>query len=261
MINTSDGVSSTYAGPYSYQPYTSPTTDSSSSAPAEQPDVVALSDEAMMHMSSMGSTPNPALPTTAGRFFSPANALDRGFNDGMLPAGLLRVGGGLAAVGGGIQAGNGINELRHGQVGKGTSDVATGGSNIAGGALLAAGSPLAPVAFGVASGIGGTEQLVSGIQHGKVGDAVEGGIKDVGAGLLIGGAVTGNPFAVAAGGLIEGGAAIWDNRKAIGHFVGKVGKDIGHAAADVGHAVGHAASDVGHAVGGAAKAVGHFLGL
>jgi MFS family permease len=128
-----------------------------------------------------------------------------------------------------------------------------------------------PAGIAVGAGINGGKDIYDGIRTGNNGKVAAGGAEvagaaalGVGVGLEAAGAaadatVLGAPVGLAlniAGGLLIGGAAIYENRKAIGHFFtnsvphffGSVGSGIVNGAEDVGSGIANGAKDAWNTV-------------
>ncbi|HEY4002865.1 MAG TPA: hypothetical protein VGO93_28590 [Candidatus Xenobia bacterium] len=141
-----------------------------------------------------------------------------------------------AVAGGAYGTYQGFKALLHHQYAQGTAGVTTGTATAGSGALTTAAlvakdastalklTKGAGVLAGVAAVADGGYNIYSGFKNHNRGQIADGGVKTLAGGLLIGGALSGNPVVAGAGALLYGGTLIYDNRKAIGHFF----DDVGH---------------------------------
>jgi hypothetical protein len=127
----------------------------------------------------------------------------------------------------------GINQIANGHIVQGGANVVGNGSSVGAGAATTAtgfnlvGDAGTVSALGTAAGgLGGVSAVADGglnvyqgVSSGNAGQVATGGVSTVAGGLMIGGAATGDPIMVAAGGALYGGNTIWQNRQAIGSAV------------------------------------------
>lgn len=181
---------------------------------------------------------------------------------------------GLAVSGGGAVAdGLGLVDSGASAV-QGVTKLASGSANAANtaskaGTIITKAGNVAQVA-GKASGVVGGAvavveggfQVVKGVKEGDTEDVVVGGVKTAAGGMMLAGAMTGNPVLAAAGGLTYAGAAIYENREAIGkaakagaEFVGDTAKKVVDTQVQTAKAVGGAVVDGVEKVGEVADTV------
>ncbi len=148
---------------------------------------------------------------------------------------------------------NGVNQIADGKVLEGTLDTVGGAAGVVSGGAATAGAVLgasAPVvlgalasgASGVAAAADGVKDIYQGVRDGNTEQAVNGGVKTVAGGLLIGGAATATPIAIGAGAVLYGGALIYENREAIGNAVSSAASAVGGVVSSGVEAVGGAIS-------------------
>jgi hypothetical protein len=126
----------------------------------------------------------------------------------------------LGAVGGAFQMKNGVDQINEGKVVEGTADVAGGAGNVVAGTAMVAGRvALGTTVGGAVAVVDGAKDMYVGIRDGNTEKTIVGAVKSGAGAAMIAGVATANPILIAGGAVAYAGAAIYENREAIGNAI------------------------------------------
>ena len=124
--------------------------------------------------------------------------------------------GGLGVAGGGLQVSQDVQELKDGKIIEGSGNLVSGTASTTAGSLLLFGrAALGTSMGGVAAGVDGGKDIVTGIRDGSLEKTVVGTVKAGAGTAMMTGVATANPPLIAGGAITYGGAVAYESRDAL----------------------------------------------